>query len=67
MKKIEHNIALRLVKALNLILMTAPFAACWYVYYSERTVSPYYAKGNWLIVALFAIIYFSYGKIFDGF
>ena len=67
MKKIEHNIALRTVKALNLFLIVMPFALGWYMYYSERTESPYYARGNWLIVALFAIIYFSYGKIFDGF
>lgn len=67
MKKLEHSLALRIVKAINLILMMIPFAVCWYAYYSERTESPYYAKGNWLIVALFTVIYFSYGKIFDGF
>lgn len=67
MKEIEHNISLRIVKILNLIVMVLPFALSWYIYYCNRTASPYYAKGNWLIVALFAIIYFSYGKIFDGF
>lgn len=67
MKELKHNVELRIVKVINLILMTIPFAVCWYKYYLWKMATPFYAKGNWLMVALFVIIYFSYGKIFDGF
>ena len=31
MKEIEHNISLRIVKILNLIVMVLPFALSWYI------------------------------------
>lgn len=62
-----HDISLRIVKILNALLMTIPFGAVWILYYSQRTVSPYYAKGNWLIIALFLLLYISYGRIYEAF
>lgn len=68
MKKIlEHSVAVRCVKLINLVLMIVSFAICWYIFYSQQIILPYYSKGNWLIIALFTIIYFTYCKIFDGF
>lgn len=68
MKKVlEHSIAVRCVKLINLILMVIPFVVCWYVYYSQRLIIPYYSRGNWVVIALFTIMYFTYCKIFDGF
>lgn len=68
MKRVlEHSIAVRCVKLINLILMVIPFIVCWYVYYSQRLIIPYYSRGNWVVVALFTIMYFIYCKIFDGF
>lgn len=57
----------RLVKLLNVILMTAPFAVAWMCYYANRTDAPYYAKGNYLIIAIFAFLYTTYVRIYDGF
>lgn len=68
MKRVlEHSIAVRCVKLINLILMVIPFVVCWYVYYSQRLIIPYYSRGNWVVIALFTIMYFIYCKIFDGF
>ena len=68
MKRVlEHSIAVRCVKLINLILMVIPFIVCWYVYYSQRLIIPYYSRGNWVVIALFTIMYFIYCKIFDGF
>lgn len=66
-KLLEHSVAVRFVKLINLILMVAPFMVCWYVYYSQQLILPYYSRGNWLVIALFAVMYFTYCKIFDGF
>ena len=57
----------RFVKLINVILMTIPFAAAWMCYYANRTDSPYYAKGNYLIIAIFAFLYVTYVRIYDGF
>lgn len=58
---------LRVVKLINVAMMTIPFAACWYLFYADVLASPYFAKGNWMIIALFAVLYVTYGRIYDGF
>ena len=58
---------LRVVKLINVAMMTIPFAACWYLFYADALAAPYFAKGNWMIIALFAILYVTYGRIYDGF
>ena len=63
----RHAGALRIVKAIDVILVTLPFAIVWMTYYAQRTYSPYFLKGNYLIVALFAILYITYGRIYDAF
>ena len=52
-----HRLFLRSIKFINAILITAPFAFCWYQYYADRLYHPYYAKGDMLVVLLFMILY----------
>lgn len=63
----KRETILRITKLFNVILITGVFAVCWLLYYAERTNSPYYAKGNYLIIALFALVYAVYGHIYDAF
>ena len=41
----SHDLKLRTVKFLNVVLMTAPFAAAWYLVLWKDLAFPYYAKG----------------------
>ena len=66
-KGLWHDLALRIVKFLNVVLVTVPFAFCWYGYYANRIASPFYMNGNLMIVALFALLYLSFGRIYDAF
>ncbi|MCI5856699.1 MAG: sugar transferase [Agathobacter sp.] len=67
MKALGHSVAIRVVKIMNIVMVTIPFLLCWYLYYASRISSPYYAKGNWLIIALFMILYSAFAHIYDGF
>lgn len=67
MSKFKHNLMLKIVKILDAVLVTIPFAMCWYLYYAGRVASPYYAKGNYLVVALYFVLYIIFGKVYDGF
>ena len=58
---------LRLVKFINIILISFPFAFGWVNYYAPKTASRYYWKGNALIIALFFILYLTYGRIYECF
>jgi len=67
MKTMKHDISLRIVKYLNVILVTIPFALCWYGYYADRIVIPFYDKGNWLIIAIFMVLYIVFARVYDAF
>lgn len=64
---ISYQLLLRIVKVLNVILVTIPYGICWFGFYAGRIASPYYAKGNWAIIALFVMLYIWVGRTYDAF
>ena len=67
MKKWQHDLVLRTVKLLNIILMTGSFALCWFFYYAPKIDSPFYRNGNYLVLALFFVLYCTFGNVYEGF
>lgn len=62
-----HDITLRFVKGLNVILMAAPFGLSWHFYYAGRALPAYSLFQTWTLVALFFVLYFTYGRVYDAF
>ena len=67
MSRMQHDVKVGTAKVVNPILLTLPFLGIWFFYYAERTVSPFYYWGNWVVVALFFILYILFCRIYDGF
>lgn len=67
MAEIKREIVLKIIKALDAILLAIPFSVCWYGYYAQRTVAPFFQRGNWVVIVLFLILYIIYGNIYNGF
>ena len=67
MSKFQHDVMLRVVKILDVVLITIPFAACWFLYYSNQVYAKFSWKGNLAILALFMVLYIALGKIYDAF
>lgn len=67
MSKFKHDLLLRLIKLADAVMLTIPFALCWYLYYSERIASPFYAKGDLLVVLLFLVLFIAFGRVYDAF
>lgn len=67
MSKFKHDLLLRLIKLVDAVLMTIPFALCWYLYYSDRTASSFDQKGNLIVVLLFLVLFIIFGRIYDAF
>lgn len=67
MKTLKHNTVLRAVKLLDAVLLTIPFGICWYLAYADNLAEPYFRRGNWLVIALFFVLYITYGRIYEGF
>lgn len=66
-KILVHDIPLRLVKVLNIICLTFPFACCWYGYYSRQMQSSFYRRGNLLMITLYMVVYFLFARVYNGF
>ena len=67
MKKYTHDLGLRLIKLLAVLCAVVPFAVCWYSSFADSIMAPFYNKGNWMIIALYLILYISFARIYDAF
>ena len=67
MSKIQHDVMLRVVKILNVLMIELPFAGCWFLYYSHQTYANLAWEGHFAILGLFFILYIVLGKIYDAF
>lgn len=67
MSPLGHDLSLRFVKLIDAVLITTPFAICWLFYYAGHIASPYYSKGNSLVILLFLVLYATYGRVYDAF
>ena len=67
MTRFKHDLILLIIKTLDAVLMTVPFALCWYSYYAKHIASPFYAKGDYLVVALFFVLFIIFGRVYDAF
>ena len=65
--KVKHSLLFRFAEAVNVLMITAPFVYCWYAYYAERLYSPFFRRGNWAVIAMFAVIYVTYIKVYDAY
>lgn len=67
MTRFKHDLILRIIKIMDAVLMTVPFALCWYLYYAKHIASPFYAKGDYLVVVLFFVLFIIFGGVYDAF
>lgn len=55
---------------MGIIIMAAHagiFGYVWEIFYSNVIIQPFYKKGNWLVIALYAMILYIFSKIYNGY
>ena len=67
MSKFQHDIILRIVKVLDVVLITLPFIGCWFLYYAKHIHMPFNWVGHVSMLALYMVLYIALGKIYDAF
>jgi exopolysaccharide biosynthesis polyprenyl glycosylphosphotransferase len=60
-------ILLHLAKLALVLANTTVFTCIWYTYYSNVLLTPFYNRGNYIVIALFFILYISFSKVYGGF
>ena len=66
-KSLKDSIKIHFVALVSVLLMTVAFSTSWLLYYAQHVVSPYYFKGDILIIVLFAFIYGKCAQLYDAF
>ncbi|MBQ5951104.1 MAG: sugar transferase [Lachnospiraceae bacterium] len=62
-----HDVPLRIVKLLNIVLITVPFAMCWIWFYSQHTAALFARNAQTYVIILYAILYAWLGRVYDAF
>lgn len=62
-----HDVSIRIVKLINLVLMTTPFIFVWYRFYADQLWVKFFMRGHWLVIALFVLLYYTIGKVYEAF
>lgn len=52
--------------SLVVIALAALFAIVWYQYYRELIYRPFWNKGNWVLIALYALLVVLFSRLFGG-
>ncbi len=63
----KHIFELRIIKLLNMLLITLPFALAWLLHYKNGIISQYDGLQNWLIIGLFVLLYVIFARVYDAF
>ena len=63
-----HRAMVRLVKLLDVFMVSAPFILAWTMYFSHKVyITDFYRRGNWLMIALFVILYYLLSHLYQGY
>ncbi|MBR1743613.1 MAG: sugar transferase [Lachnospiraceae bacterium] len=62
-----HDIAIRIVLLINILLLTIPFIVAWYSCYADLLFIKFERRGHWLVILLFVFLYLVIGRIYDAF
>ncbi len=54
-------------KLVLVFILVAAFTVTWYIFYSQAIPFPFFRRGNWLIVFLYAFLYYVLGKQMGAF
>lgn len=63
-----HRAMVRFVKLLDVFMVSAPFILAWTMYFSHKVyITDFYRRGNWLMMALFVILYYLLSHLYQGY
>ena len=65
--KIYHDVLIRIMRLINIALMTVPFAIVWYAFYADILWVNFAMRGHWLVIGLYVLLYVIIGSVYDSF
>lgn len=67
MSNLKHDIGVRFVKFINIVMIALPFVGCWFLYYNNQFEDVNDKYGDLVIIALFVFLYVVFARVYDAF
>ena len=61
-----RRIVMFVLASLVILAQSALFAAVWYLYYRGKIFEPFWNKGNWVLIAMYALLLTLFSRLFGG-
>lgn len=61
-----RRIVMFVLASLVILAQAAMFAAVWYLYYRGKIFEPFWNKGNWVLIAMYALLLILFSRLFGG-
>ncbi len=61
-----RRIVMFTLASLVILAQSALFAAVWYLYYRGKIFEPFWNKGNWVLIAMYALLLTLFSRLFGG-
>ena len=63
-----HRTIVRLVKLVDVLIVSVPFYVAWIVYYSHMLyIKDFYRRGNWVVMGLYTVLYYLLAHLYSGY
>lgn len=62
-----RNVLLYADKCLNVFLMSLPFYFAWHWFYAAKIATPFFLRGNLLVIGLYAFLYVLLANLYNGY
>jgi len=66
-KERRNELVILICKIALVLLDTAVFAYIWYRFFDKSLYVPFYARGNYVVIAFFAVVYYWAANLYGGF
>ena len=62
-----YDLTVRVSRLINILLITLPVAAAWYICYADKLWVKFAMRGHWAVIALYALLYLFIGRAYEAF
>lgn len=61
------RVVMFLISLAMLALLSICFGLVWYGVYAESIIRPFFRKGNWLVIAIYALLLYIFTRVYGGY
>ena len=66
-QNVFHKLQLKILKAIDLLVLTMTYGICWYAYYEKWLYLTFEGYGDYMVIGFFCALYTVFVHLYGGF